>query len=131
MTRFGWHPQYLTFSSSTNNATVIVKIAPKLRLDKERETLQRFYRRPHVRQLIDVIEQPPAIVCEYFEDDLLRASNFQKLERVDLKFVARSILKALKVLHEDGSVHTGTFILFCLHPAVRLTQDMVNRYQAR
>ena len=102
----------LTFSSSTKKATVIVKTAPKLRLDKEREVLQRFYKRPHTRQLIDVIEQPPAIVLEYYDDNLLHASNSKKLERVDLKFVARSILEALRVLHEDGSVHTGNVALF-------------------
>ena len=102
----------LTFCSGTKKETVIVKTAPKRRLDNEREVLQRFHGRPHIRQLIDVIDQPPAIVLEYLDDNLLRASNSKKLERVDIKFVARSVLEALKVLHEDGYVHTGNITLF-------------------
>lgn len=95
---------------------MIVKTGPKHRLDKEREVLQRFHERPHIRQLIDTIQQPPAIVLEYLDDNLLRASNSKKLERVDVKFVARSILEALKMLHEDGYVHTGkvAFFIFTL-----------------
>ncbi|TAQ86787.1 hypothetical protein B7494_g4876 [Chlorociboria aeruginascens] len=94
------------WTAHTKNATVIVKTAPKLRLDNEHQVLQRFHERPHIRQLIDVIEQPPAIVLEHFDDNLLHASNSKKLERVDVKLVARSILEALKLLHEDGFVHT-------------------------
>jgi serine/threonine protein kinase len=60
--------------------------------------------------LTDEIEEPsdpPTIVLEYLEDHLLNASIKKTLNRKELKYVSRRILEALKVLHEEGCVHTG------------------------
>jgi serine/threonine protein kinase len=60
--------------------------------------------------LTDEIEEPsdyPTIVLKYLEDHLLNASIKKTLNRKELKYVSRRILEALKVLHEEGYVHTG------------------------
>lgn len=44
------------------------------------------------------------------DDNLLDASNAKRLKRADIKFVARSVLIALKALHERGYVHTGEYM---------------------
>jgi serine/threonine protein kinase len=81
------------------------------RVENERDVLKRFQNRtPSLRPLIDEIEEPsdpPIIVLKYLEDHLLNASIKKTLNRKELKYVSRRILEALKVLHEDGYVHTG------------------------
>lgn len=54
----------------------------------------------------------------YLEDHLLGASIKKTLNRKELKYVSIRILEALKVLHENGYVHTGK--LFALPPGVSL-----------
>lgn len=69
---------------------------------------------PYLRPFIDEIQQPsePAsIVLQFMDTDLLSESNKERLSRPDIKRVAKITLEALKVLHEDGLVHTGTFFL--------------------
>ena len=39
-------------------------------------------------------------------------SDSKRLERGDIKFVAKRVLEALKVVHERGYVHTGTACCF-------------------
>jgi serine/threonine protein kinase len=60
---------------------------------------------------IDEPAEPPSIVLTYYDDDLLNASGRQRLSRREVKYVARRVLEALAVLHDDGYVHTGTGIL--------------------
>lgn len=85
------------------------------RLHNERGILKRFQgRSPTLRPLVDEIEdpvEPPAIVLKYLDDDLSKASRKQRLTRSEIKYVAKNILDALQVLHEDGYVHTGMFTL--------------------
>jgi len=80
-------------------------------VENERDVLKRFQdRTPYLRPLIDEIEyplDPPTIALKYLEDHLLSASIKKTLNRKELKYVSRCILEALKVLHEDGYVHTG------------------------
>ncbi|RMZ84648.1 hypothetical protein DV737_g1232, partial [Chaetothyriales sp. CBS 132003] len=75
-----------------------------------RDILNRFQARtPTVRPLLDEIEdaaEPPAIILKYLDDDVTRASRKQRLTRQEIKYVARNVLEALRVLHEDGYVHT-------------------------
>lgn len=52
--------------------------------------------------------EPTAIILKYLDDNLLTASNKEKLSRAEVKYVARMVLEALNVLHVDGYVHTGT-----------------------
>ena len=81
------------------------------RVENERDVLKRFQdRTTYLRQLIDEVEEPSdpsIIVLKYLEDHLLKASNKKTLNRREIKYVSRRILEALKVLHEDGYVHTG------------------------
>lgn len=50
---------------------------------------------------------PPALVLKHLDDDCLAASNKKRFTRPEVKFVAKAVLEALHVLHEDGFVHTG------------------------
>ncbi|KAF2243952.1 kinase-like protein [Trematosphaeria pertusa] len=85
---------------------VIIKTAPIKRLNNEREILNMFQGCPHIRPLLDQIEEPPALVLEFLQDNLLKASNMRRLERPEIKFVARGVLEALNIFHEAGYVHT-------------------------
>jgi serine/threonine protein kinase len=57
--------------------------------------------------MIDNIESPSSLVLEYLDDNLLDVCSRKRLESSDVKVVARIILEALAVLHENGFVHTG------------------------
>lgn len=84
------------------------------RLENERDVLKRFQTRTSsLRPLIDEIEDPadpPALVLKHLDDNLLNASATQRLTGLEVKYVARSVLEAPKVLHEDGYVHTGMML---------------------
>ncbi|KAI4143049.1 MAG: hypothetical protein L6R39_004722 [Caloplaca ligustica] len=56
--------------------------------------------------MIDDIESPSSIVLEYLDDNLLDVSIRKRVEGADVKFVARTVLEALSLLHEKGYVHT-------------------------
>jgi hypothetical protein len=90
---------------------VVKGVHGHFRVENERNALGRFRdRTPFIRPLIDEIEdpsEPPAIVLRHLEDNLLRASVKESLNRKELKYISRRILQALRVLHEDSYVHTG------------------------
>lgn len=83
------------------------------RVKNERDVLKRLqHRTPFLRPLVDEIEEPSTpttIALRYLESDLLTESIKTTLNRKELKHVCRSVLEALKVLHEDNLVHTGRF----------------------
>lgn len=56
--------------------------------------------------MIDNIENPSSLVLEYLDDNLLDVCSRKRLESLDLKAVARTVLEALALLHENGLVHT-------------------------
>lgn len=89
----------------------MVKSVRHFCLQNERDILLRFQNRTaHIRKLLDEAEDPvtpPSIVLRYMDDDLLHASDNQRLNRREVKYVAKGVLKALAVLHEDGFVHAG------------------------
>jgi serine/threonine protein kinase len=91
----------------------IVKSANHFRIHNERDVLLRFqHKTPLLRPLLDEIQDPaspPAIVLKYLEDDILHASNRKRLARAEVKYVARHVLEALSVLHQEEFVHTGKF----------------------
>lgn len=91
---------------------MIIKAAPKPRLDNERNVLQHFRGRPGIRQLLDETRDPPSLVLEHLDDNLLAASKAKKLAKSEIKFIAKKILEALQTFHEDGYVHTGIIIAF-------------------
>lgn len=81
------------------------------RLHNERDILRHLqHRTSFLRPLIDEIEEPsdpPAIVLKWLDDGMLKASNTKRLTRPEVKYVAKGVLEALKVLHEGGYVHTS------------------------
>ena len=100
--------QPLTLDRSSTLGKVIIKTAPKYRLDNERDILKHFHALPGIRQLLDETQHPPTLVLKHFDDNLLSASNSRRLEKVEVKKVPKGILEALQVLHPDCYVHTGT-----------------------
>jgi serine/threonine protein kinase len=85
---------------------VIVKSAPAKRLEAERKVLQ--YLENH-GQLLDRLDDPPVLVLEYLEKNLMEAAHQKRLTRPVIKRVAKSVLEALSALHERGLVHTHSF----------------------
>jgi casein kinase II subunit alpha len=100
-----------------------VKTAPRNKLETEREVLSHFRSKPYIRQLVDEIDEPPALVLNFLDDNLLDLSGRKRLERRDVKLVARSVLEALKQFHEAGYVHTGTASISISH-ATNSDQDV-------
>lgn len=96
---------------SQNKQPVIIKGVRHFRLENERDVLHRFQNRtPFIRPLLDEItdpSDPPAIVLRHLDDHLLNASFSRKLTTHEVKYIAKRILEALKLLHADGFVHTG------------------------
>ena len=88
---------------------VIIKQAPKYRLDNELRVLQALNGNPCIRPLVDTVEEPPSLVLRHLDDNLLDSSNATRLGKADIQFVARNVLTALDALHGQGYVHTGQF----------------------
>jgi len=86
---------------------VVIKRAPPHLLSIEREVLGVVQNHTCIRQMIDNIESPSSLVLEYLDDNLLDVCSRKRLEGSDVKVVARIVLEALAVLHENGFVHTG------------------------
>ncbi|KAK1948666.1 serine/threonine protein kinase [Colletotrichum sublineola] len=64
---------------------------------------------PLFRPLEDAIvypPNPPSIVLKYLDSDLRAESDRERLSRSDIKKVAKAVLEALSILHQDGMVHT-------------------------
>lgn len=86
----------------------MLKCAPEMRIQREKEILQQFEGHSCLRSFIDYGKEPsPFLALEYLELDALKASGQAKLERQDIKFIARSVLSALESLHAKGIAHTG------------------------
>jgi len=100
-------PTPLILNKSSSLGKVIIKSAPKYRLDNERDVLKHFHARPGIRQLLDETQDPSSIVLKHLDDDILIASNSKRLEKSEIKFIAKSILVGLQTFHENGYVHTG------------------------
>ncbi|KAG8526055.1 uncharacterized protein KY384_000817 [Bacidia gigantensis] len=92
--------------SCLTQQNVVVKSAEDHLLNKERRTLRRFGHVPSLRRLIDEVAEPPMLVLEYLETNLLTESGEKKLQPSDVKIVAKTVLQALAALHEEGIVHT-------------------------
>ncbi|KAJ8069391.1 hypothetical protein OCU04_003045 [Sclerotinia nivalis] len=100
---------FLTHDSRAQNV-IIKSIRGHWRLKNEADILKCFQAKTSsLRPLIDEIVEPadpPTIVLKYLDNDLLSESYKKKLTRSELKFIARRVLQALQVLHDDGYVHT-------------------------
>jgi casein kinase II subunit alpha len=60
--------------------------------------------------MLDGTKNPPSLILQYLDENLLHASSLKTLESSDVKFVAKRVLQAIQSLHEDGYTHTGMFI---------------------
>ncbi|PYH38976.1 kinase-like protein [Aspergillus neoniger CBS 115656] len=104
--------EFVYFAVNQHKKPVVVKsVEGHWRLHNERDVLNRFQGHcPNLRPLLDEIQdpvEPPAIILKYLDDDVTRASRKQRLTRPEIKYVAKNVLEALQLLHEDGYVHTG------------------------
>ena len=97
-------------NSDTNAGKVITKAALIRRLNDKRVIVNVLQGFPHVQPLLNQIEEPPALVLKFLQDNLLKASNMRRLERLEIKFVARGVLETLNILHEAGHAHTGRIV---------------------
>ena len=88
---------------------MVIKRAPPHLLSIEREILKIVQNHKCIRQIIDNIGSPSSLVLEYLDDNLLDVCSRKRLEGSDVKVVARTVLEALAVLHEDGFLHTGQY----------------------
>lgn len=86
---------------------MVIKRAPPHLLSIEREILEIVRDHTCIRQMIGTIESPSSLVLEYLNDNLLDVCSRKRLEGSDVKVVARTVLEALAMLHENGLVHTG------------------------
>lgn len=89
---------------------MIIKGVRHSRIRNERDILQKFQNRAPIRPLVDEILEPiepPGIVLQHLDNDLLTTSTSKTLNRSEIKHVAQVVLKALTIIHDDGYVHTG------------------------
>lgn len=86
-----------------------MKTAPDFLLRNERDILKRFQIVPSLRCLVDEIQDPPLLVLEHLDSNLLIESANKKLQSSEVKHVTKAVLQALAALHEEGIVHTGTW----------------------
>jgi tRNA A-37 threonylcarbamoyl transferase component Bud32 len=93
--------------STTAHRQIILKYAPEVRLQREKEILRQFEGDVCIRQLIDYGKESPFLVLEHLDSDALRFSRHAQFSRQDIKLIARSILSALESLHAKGIAHTG------------------------
>jgi casein kinase II subunit alpha len=95
----------------------VLKLAPELRLQRERKTFQEFEGDACIRQLVDYGKEPPFLVLEHLDSDTLNSSSEARITRQDTKLIARNNLSALVSLHARGVAHTG--IMVRLGPAMK------------
>ncbi|ROW09276.1 hypothetical protein VPNG_05790 [Cytospora leucostoma] len=101
---------FLARQNHREEKCILKSIPGHWRLQNEATILGRYQdKTPFLRPLLDEIEEPPepaSIVLKYLDTDLLSESNKNRLSRSEIKQVARAVLEVLKVLHQDGMVHT-------------------------
>ncbi|TDZ35841.1 Serine/threonine-protein kinase shk1/pak1 [Colletotrichum spinosum] len=89
---------------------IVKSIRGHWRLQNEADILRRYQSQTSfLRPIVDVVQEPadpPSIILKYLDSELLTESKRKRLTRAEIKHVAKCILEALSVLHEDGMVHT-------------------------
>lgn len=93
---------------------IVKSIRGHWRLENEVSILRKYQAtsplfRPLEDEIVDLAD-PPSIVLKYLNSDLRAESNQQRLSRPDIKKVAKCVLEALRILHRDGMVHTGSWL---------------------
>ncbi|KAF5877263.1 putative mitogen-activated protein kinase sty1 protein, partial [Botrytis fragariae] len=97
-------------SNSQNQNFIVKSVHAHWRLQNEADILKRFesktsFLRPTIDEIV-IPSDPQSIVLRYLDDDIMTETYKKKLSRCELKFVARRVLEALKVLHDEGFIHT-------------------------
>ncbi|KAI1161900.1 serine/threonine protein kinase [Nemania serpens] len=96
--------------NQSNDLCIVKSIRGHWRLQNEAAILKRYQSKSSfIRPLIDEIQQPadpPSIVLRHLDSELLTESKNKRLTRPEIKQVAKCVLEALRILHEDGLVHT-------------------------
>ncbi|KAL2060283.1 hypothetical protein VTL71DRAFT_9678 [Oculimacula yallundae] len=87
-------------------AKVVIKSAIQVLLQNETKHLNALRGSNRIRQIIDTVVSTPAIVLEYVEGDLRSLSIRRKLERIEIKTIAKQLLEALAFAHARNIVHT-------------------------
>jgi casein kinase II subunit alpha len=95
-------PLSLTLNRNPSLGKVIIKSAPKYRLEIERNVLMHFNGRPRIRRLLDESQNPPSLVLKRLDDNPLNVSNQKRLETPEIKFIVKRIIEALQAFHEIG-----------------------------
>jgi serine/threonine protein kinase len=88
---------------------VIKSVEDHPRVENERQLLKRFSGHPHIRSLVDEVQdvKHTTIVLKHLDDHLLNATIRKTLNRKELKYVLRCVLQGLVTLHEARYIHTG------------------------
>ncbi|PGH26560.1 serine/threonine protein kinase [Polytolypa hystricis UAMH7299] len=109
---------------------VIESVEGHWRLQNERDILKRFQTcSTNLRPLLDEIEnpaEPPAVVLQHLDDDLTRAAKRQRLTRQENKHVAKRVLEALRVLHENGYIYAPHLTVFRYILDIKPSNILVN-----
>ena len=92
---------------SNTNLKFVIKTAYRHHLNNERQLLKRYRGHQAIRQLVDESLDPPTLVLQYLDTDILDASKEVALKPSEIKYVAKDVLSALVAMHDDGFVHTG------------------------
>ena len=95
-------------SGIQTSQNIVVKTTPESPLNNERDILKRFQTITFLRRLIDEIKDPPSLVLEHLDSNLLVESAVKGLQSSKAKHVAKAVLQALAALHDEGIIHTGT-----------------------
>ncbi|PMD33419.1 hypothetical protein L207DRAFT_639533, partial [Hyaloscypha variabilis F] len=69
--------------SNSQAGKVIIKTAPQRRLENERDVLKHFRNCPYIRQVLDETKNPPSLILQHLDDNLLHASSVKTLESSD------------------------------------------------
>ncbi|KAL2014942.1 hypothetical protein VTK56DRAFT_6740 [Thermocarpiscus australiensis] len=88
---------------------VVIKSIRHARLENERNILKRFQHAAPLGPLIDEIQEPqdpPAIVLQYFDCHIGDIVEAKGLTPREARYVSRRVLEGLRVLHDNGFVHT-------------------------
>jgi casein kinase II subunit alpha len=57
--------------------------------------------------VLDETKNPPSLILQHLDDNLLHASSVKTLTSSDVKFVTKRVLQAIQVVHQGGFTHTG------------------------
>lgn len=97
--------------SNFQDQPVVIKSIRHVRLENERNILKRFQDVAPLRPMIDEIQEPrepPAIVLKHYGCHVGEIADKNGLFPREARHISRRVLEALRVLHKNGFVHTGS-----------------------